>query len=328
MPSVPGALLAVGLGIAVGAAGLLDVALTGPVPSGLPTPVAPDLDLIEPLWPAALGIALMAFVESIAAGRAVVRADEREPDADRELLALGAANLAGGVFRALPAGGGLSQTAVNDGARTKLAGAVTAAVALLTLSFLTGVFADLPQATLGALVLVSALGLVALEPLRAIGRIRRPGYLLGLVTLVSVLVLGVLGGVLVGVLVSMGMLVHALDHPDIRVVERGEVLTLRLIGSLYFGNTQRVRRRILELVDAERPQVLLLDLTGMPNIDVTALSILPAFDRELAGRGVALWLVGFNERPLALLRRSPAHEGLHDRIHPDRETALQRLTGR
>ena len=268
----------------------------------------------------------MAFVESIAAGRAVVRADEREPDADRELLALGAANLAGGVFRALPAGGGLSQTAVNDGARTKLAGAVTAAVALLTLLFLTGVFADLPQATLGALVLVSALGLVALEPLRAIGRIRRPGYLLGLVTLVSVLVLGVLGGVLVGVLVSMGMLVHALDHPDIRVVERGEVLTLRLIGSLYFGNTQRVRRRILELVDAERPQVLLLDLTGMPNIDVTALSILPAFDRELAGRGVALWLVGFNERPLALLRRSPAHEGLHDRIHPDRETALQRLT--
>ena len=84
VPSVPGALLAVAAGIAIGAAGLLDVALTGPVPSGLPTPVAPDLDLIEPLWPAALGIALMAFVESIAAGRAVVRSDEHEPNADRE----------------------------------------------------------------------------------------------------------------------------------------------------------------------------------------------------------------------------------------------------
>ena len=168
---------------------------------------------------------------------------------------------------------------------------------------------------------------MALEPLRAIGRIRPPGYALGLVTLVSVLVLGVLGGVLVGVLVSMGMLVHALDHPDIRVVERGEVLTLRLIGSLYFGNVQRVRRRILALVDAERPQVL-LDMTGMPGIDVTALSILPAFDRDLAARGVSLWLAGINERPLALLRRSPAHAGLHERIHPDRETALQRLAVR
>ena len=72
-------------------------------------------------------------------------------------------------------------------------------------------------------------------------------------TFAGVLALGVLEGVLVGVLVSMLSLVHALDNPDIRVVERGEVLTLRLIGSLYFGNVQRVRRRILALVDAAAP---------------------------------------------------------------------------
>ncbi len=220
-PAVPGALLAVGAGIAIGAAGLLDVALTGDVPGGLPMPIAPDLDLIGPLLPAAAGVALMSFVESIAAGRAVTRTGEPEPVADRELLALGAANLAGGAFRTLPAGGGLSQTAVNDGAgaETKVAGAISGVVALLTLLFLTGLFAELPQATLGALVLVSALGLVSLAPLRAIGAIHRPGYVLGLLTLVSVLALGVLQGVLVGVLASMLMLVHALNHPDIRVLE-------------------------------------------------------------------------------------------------------------
>jgi MFS superfamily sulfate permease-like transporter len=107
------------------------------------------------------------------------------------------ANLAGGLFQTLPAGGGLSQTAVNDGA-----GAFTGVVALLTLLFLTGVLADLPQATLGALVVVSALGLVSLGPLREIGAIHHRGYRLGLVTLVAVLALGVLDGVLVGVLTS------------------------------------------------------------------------------------------------------------------------------
>ena len=91
------------------------------------------LGLIGPLLPAAAGIALMSFVESIAAGRAIAHKGEREPDADRELLALGAANLAGGLFRSLPAGGGLSQTAVNDPAETKRAGLVTAVVTALTL---------------------------------------------------------------------------------------------------------------------------------------------------------------------------------------------------
>ena len=209
---IPGALIAVGAGVAVGALGLLDVALTGAVPSGLPTPVAPDLGLIGPLLPAAAGIALMSFVESIAAGRAIVHPGEPEPEADRELLALGAANLAGGVFRALPAGGGLSQTAVNDSAETSApassrppsrahaavpdrpvrrppAGHARRAGAGLR---------DRPRAARAA---------AADRP------IHRDGVWLGLVTIVAVLALGVLEGVLVGVLASMLSLVHALNHP-------------------------------------------------------------------------------------------------------------------
>ncbi|MDA0183422.1 SulP family inorganic anion transporter [Solirubrobacter phytolaccae] len=283
---IPGALVAVGAGIVVGAAGLLDVALTGTVPGGLPTPAAPDLGLIGPLLPAAAGIALMSFVESIAAGRAIAHSDEPEPNADRELIALGAANFAGGVFRSLPAGGGLSQTAVNDTAETKRAGALTALVTLATLLFLTSVFADLPQATLGALVLVSAVGLIQLEPFRQIGEIHRRGVALGLLTMLGVLTLGVLQGVLVGVLASMLSLVHALNHPQVTRLETGEI---KVVGPLYFANVQRVKRRVLEL-DPEP----VLDMSAVHGIDVTAALVL----EELAPR-----MQGLNPQPRELLRR-------------------------
>jgi len=300
--------------------GLLDVALTGDVPSGLPHPVAPDLDLIGPLFPAAMGVALMSFVESVAAGAAVTHTGEDEPDADRELRALGAANLLGGIFRALPSGGGLSQTAVHDnaGASSRMAGAVTGVVSLLTMRFLTDLFADLPQATLGAIVLVSALGLFSLGPLNEIRAIHLRGYMLGLVTLVSVLALGVLEGVLVGVVTSMLMLVHALDHPDIRVVERTRRrLVVRVIGGLYFANAQRFRRTLLALVDEHHPHELVVDLSAVPGIDVTTLTLLPVFDRQLAARGVTLQLAALNPEPLADFRRSPAADALAGRVHRD-----------
>ena len=289
---IPGALVAVGAGVAVGALGLLDVALTGTVPSGLPLPVAPDLDLIGPLLPAAAGIALMSFVESIAAGRAIAHKGEREPDADRELLALGAANLAGGLFRSLPSGGGLSQTAVNDPAETKRAGLVTAAVTALTLLFLTDLFADLPQATLGALVLVSALGLVQVEPLRQIGRIHHNGVWLGLITFVAVLGLGVLEGVLVGVLASMVSLVHHLDHPRVERLDDGAI---KVTGPLYFANVQRVRRQVLELAGED---ALVLDMSSVNGIDVTAAIVLAEHAPQMRA---------LNPQPRLLLRRvSPA----------------------
>ena len=147
-PMVPGPLVVVILGIAL--VGLTDlagrgVALVGPVSGGLPSFELPDLAGAGALLPAAAGIALMSFIESISAARAFAAKDDPPVDADRELLALGAANLAAGLFQAYPAGGGTSQTAINDaaGARTQLAEVVTAGMALLTLTLLTGLLADL-----------------------------------------------------------------------------------------------------------------------------------------------------------------------------------------
>ena len=316
----PGALVAVALGIVLSR--LLDleekgVAVVGPVPAGLPGLELPDLGLLEVLLPAAAGIALMSFVESIASARAFVRPDDRKIDANRELVALGAANAGGGFFQALPAGGGLSQTAVNDaaGARSPLAGAITAGVALLTVLFLTGLFEALPQASLGAIVIVAAAGLVDLEAIRALGRIRGSALVFASATVFGVLLLGVLDGVLIGVLLSMLGIVWRLNHPNFVVVEGegSDRLVVRALGPLYFANVGFAHDHLVGLVDASavRPRTLVVDLVGVSDVDVTTLLRVNELERRLEERGVALRFENVSPQVLELARRTP---GLADRF--------------
>jgi sulfate permease, SulP family len=352
--SLPGPLLVVTLGIGLAVTTRLadrGVALVGAIPPGLPGPAAPDLAMVQALVPAAAGVALMAFVESIAAARAFTAAGEPEVDADQELRALGGANLAGGCFQAFPAGGGLSQTAVNreTGARSQLAGIVTALVVVLTLLFLTPLFERLPQATLGAVVIVAVAGLVDLAALGRIRRLRVRDFRLALVALAGVLVLGVLQGVLLAVVVSMLTLVYGTNHPPIEVLGRrpgtafwrdlerhpGDrtvpgLMVVRPVASIYFGNGPRVRRRLLDLVDAAapRPEVVLVDLGAVPDIDVTALEVLGSFDADLRRRGITLWLANLNARPLAMLRRLPDAAAWERRVFPEVDDAVARFAAR
>jgi sulfate permease, SulP family len=228
------------------------VALVGTIPPGLPELGLPDLDLVSQLLGPAAGVALMAFVESIAAARAFTGPGEPDVDADQELRALGGANLAGGLFQAFPAGGGLSQTAVNRqaGARTQLAGSATAVVVALTLLFLTPLFEHLPQATLGAVVIVAVTGLVDLAALGRIRRLRVRDFRLALVALAGVLVLGVLQGVL-GRRPGSSHWRDLDRHPDGETVPG--LLVLRPVASIYFANGPRVRRRLLDLVEPADP---------------------------------------------------------------------------
>jgi high affinity sulfate transporter 1 len=352
--SLPGPLLVVGLGIVLAVTtGLADrgVALVGAVPPGLPELVAPDLALVGQLVGPAAGVALMAFVESIAAARAFTAPDDPEVDADQELRALGTANLAGGCFQGFPAGGGLSQTAVNrgSGARSQLAGIATALVVVLTLLFLTPLFENLPQATLGAVVMVAVAGLVDPAALGRIRRLRFRDFVLGLVALAGVLVLGVLDGVLLAVVVSMLTLIHGTNHPPIEVLGRrpgsghwrslerhpdGEtvpgLLVLRPVAAIYFGNGPRVRKRLLDLVDAadRPPRVLLLDLDAVPDIDVTALDVVASLDAELRRRGITLWLTNLNARPLDMLRRLPDAGAWEPRLFREPDDAAAAFSAR
>ncbi len=310
-PRVPGPLVVVVLGIGVVALANLDqhgVAVVGPVPSGLPAFELPDFSGTTGLLPAAAGIALMSFVESISAARAFTAKTDPPVDADRELLALGAANLTAGLFQAYPAGGGTSQTAVNDaaGARSRIAGVVTAATAVLVLTLLTSFLADLPLAVLGAIVMVAAVGLVDLAPLRRIATIRRRDFWLGVVALAGVLTLGVLQGVLVAVVISLLVLLHELDHPHLTTSgPRPGLLMIRPEGRLFFANVRRVCSQIVALVnEPESPQVVLLDLSAVNDLDITALDRLADLAEDLHDRGTLLWSAAPSDQVAAMISRA------------------------
>ena len=266
------------------------VSIVGHIPSGLPAFVPPDLALLEPLWPAAVAMALMSFTETIAAGRAFTAPGEPRPDPNQELVATGAANLLGGLFGAMPGGGGTSQTAVNRkaGARTQVASLVTSAVTLATLLFLAPVMGLIPQATLAAVVIATSVGLIHLADFRAIRRFRTREFRWALVACVGVVVLGTLKGILAAVILSMLSLLHMANNPPIYVLRRKRgtdvfrpvsaehpedesfpgLLILRTEGRVYFGNAQNIGDGLWPLVREARPEGAAAGLRGNPRLRV------------------------------------------------------------
>jgi MFS superfamily sulfate permease-like transporter len=322
-PRVPGPLLAVGLGIvAVGAFDLGDggVALIAPVPQGLPRPELPGLDGSTGLLAPAAAIALMAFVESSSAARSFRRATEPPVVVDRELVALGAANVAGSVFGSMPAAGGLSQTAVNAGAgaRSQAASLVTVAGVALTLTVLAPVFSDLAQATLGALVIVAAAGLVDVGALRRLAAVRREELAIAALAALGVLLWGTVAGVLIGVALSYIVMFRVLGRPPISVqagpggpwvpldggspldVRQGLVV-VRVDLPLYWASGRPVAERLVAAVDAlpDPPRVLLLDWSNQPRHGSTLFAVQIDMGEQLRRRGVALWIAGDLAAPAA-----------------------------
>jgi SulP family sulfate permease len=328
-PTLPGPLLVVAGGIAlVALADPSGLQLISPVPQGLPHPAAPELGFVDDVFPAALGIALIGFTESMAAARAFRRREDPPLDANRELVALGAANVAGGIFRAYPAGGGLSQTAVSDGAgaATRMASVVTAGLVALTLLVLAPIFDDLPDAVLGAIVVVAALGLILSPELRRIRRVRTRDWAFALVALTGILFLGTLKGILVAVAVSLIVLLYQASRPPVRLLEGMPpgLLGIRIEGPLFFANARRMVERVTELVEQIDPKVLLLDLSAMPDMDVTALNAGREFADWLRARGVEPWVAGALPRPLEMLERV----GFEARAFPDVPSAVQEYSRR
>ncbi len=334
-PRLPAPLLAVAGGIAashflgLAASG---VAVVGHIPGGLPALVRPELALVESLWPAAVAIALMSFTETIAAGRAFASPSEPRPDANQELVATGASNVLGGLFGAMPGGGGTSQTAVNRkaGARTQAAALVTAGVSLATLLFLAPVMGLIPQATLAGVVIATSIGLVSLPDFREIRRFRTQEFRWALVACVGVVLLGTLKGILAAVILSMLSLFRMANNPPVRVLVRKRgtdvfrprsaehpddesfpgLLILRTDARLYFGNAQNVGERIWPLVREGQPTVLLFDCGGIPGLEFTALKMLAEGEAKLRAEGVELWLAALSAEALPLVQGSPLGERL------------------
>jgi len=335
VPRAPAPLIAVAVAI-IGVTWLgwsaHGVEIVGNVPTGLPSLTWPSASMLEGLWPPALGIALMSFTETIAAGRAFAREQDPVPVANRELFATGIANAGGALLGAMPAGGGTSQTAVNRsaGAQTQGASLVTAATALGTMLFLAPVIGLMPQATLAAVVIVYSVGLFSPKEFRAVLRVRRTEFVWALVALVGVVLLGTLQGIIVAIIVSLGALAHQLADPPVYVMVRKRgtpvfrpvsdehpddeshpgVLVLRPEGRVFFANASQIGQKMRAIIDREKPELVVLDLGGVFDIEYTALKMLVAAERGLRERGIGLVLVDLNPRVLAMVERSPLGESL------------------
>ena len=192
-PHSPAPLVAVGGGIAASwflGLNAQGVSTVGLIPQGLPSLTLPDIELIRQLLPGAIGIALMSFTESIAAGRAFAGHDDPPVKANRELVATGVANAAGALFGAMPAGGGTSQTAVvrAAGGRSQKASLVTSAAAVATMLLLAPLLGLLPNATLAAVVIVYSVGLIQPAEFSFIFKVRRMEFRWAIAACLGVLI--------------------------------------------------------------------------------------------------------------------------------------------
>ena len=338
-PHSPAPLVAVGGGIAAAwffGLQALGVSTVGLIPQGFPSLTLPDLSLIEQLAPGALGIALMSFTETIAAGRAFARAGDPPIDANRELIATGAANLGGAFLGAMPAGGGTSQTAVvrAAGGRSQKASLVTAAAAVATMLLLAPLLGLLPNATLAAVVIVYSVGLIQPAEFRAIRTVRTMEFRWAIIAALGVLTLGTLKGIVVAIILSLIGLASQAANPRVSVIGRMRgadvlrplspenpddetfdgLLIVRPEGRLFFVNAQNVAEQIEALVTQYRPRVIALDMSRVPDIEYSALQALIEGDTRATDRGAVVWLVGLNPGVLEVVRNA----GLAERLGRER----------
>lgn len=328
--------------------GQLPVRVVGALPSGLPPLSWPLIDLagLQAIWPAVLAIALVGFVDSysLAQSLALKRRETVEPD--RELFALGAANTAAGLTGGFPVSASFGRSAANElaGARTQLAGVLSAGwMALLLLGF-TELFASLPLAVLAATIVTAVSQMIDLSVLKLAWRYDRRDALVYLTTAACVLLLGVVDAILLGVGLSLALFIWRTSQPHLAVLGRvpgtehyrnilryeavtePDILAVRVDESLYFANIRFVRAALVALL-RERPATrqLLLVLSAVNAIDVSALQGLRELNRGLREQGVQLHLAVVKGPVMDQLKQSGFLDELSGAVHLSTHAAMQAL---
>lgn len=334
----PSALVAVVVGtLAVWGLGLADkgVRIVGEIPSGLPSPQLPllDLDIAAGLIPTAVTISLVGFMESIAVAKAFARRNRYEVDANQELIGLGVANVGGAFLQAYPVTGGFSRTAVNAeaGARTGLAPIVTAAVVAITLLFLTPLFHYLPKAILAAIIMTAVFGLVDVKEVVHLWKVKRSDLALLLVTFFATLSVGIDHGIMIGVGASLLWFVVRTTRPHLAVLGRlpgtrvfrnvnrfaeaeatPGVLVVRMDAQFYFGNMSFLRQalRRLESEQAAPLKAVVIDGSSINQLDSSADAALHEIFEEYSARKVALLFAGIKGPVKDVMQRSGFYDAL------------------
>lgn len=354
LPKIPGVLVAVVLSI--GAAVLFDlgehgVALVGTLPQGLPPFTVPSVSVSDLglLVAGALGISLVALTDTISTASVFASRSGDELQANQEMIGIGTANLAAGVFQGFPVSTSGSRTAVAEqsGAKTQVTGLVGAGVIVLMLVVVPGLFRNLPQPTLAAVVITAALSLADLAGMRRLWQVRRTEFGLSIAAFSGVALLGVLPGIAIAVGLSilnvfrrswwpysavLGRVAgipgyhDMLSHPDAEELEG--LVIFRFDAPLFFANARAFREQVRRLAAAKpAPRWIVVAAEPITDVDTTAADMLEELDKTLNEDGISLVFAEMKDPVRAKIERyeltrtiDPTH------FYPTIESAISRVS--
>jgi len=321
-PRIPAALVVTLLGIIITYAFNLSehgLNIVREVPSGLPKVGLPEFSMnrINDLAPVALTLALIAFMEAISVAKAIEeRKGLQEVRPNQELIAIGMANIVGSIFQSYPVTGGFSRTAVNDqaGASTPLASIISAVIVGLTLLFLTPLFYHLPKTVLAAIIMVAVFGLIDFTyPVRLFNK-RKDEFVVLVITFLTTLTIGITEGIILGVLISVGLMIYRTSQPHYAVLGRikdsthyrnvkrfdkevsidPEVLFFRFDGQLYFGNKDYFKTELTQAIESRGNELkgIVLSVEAINYIDSSAAHMLRQLFIQLENKGIKITISG------------------------------------
>ncbi|MDG1916115.1 MAG: solute carrier family 26 protein [Crocinitomix sp.] len=323
-------LLGMGVGYALGLDAMpYNVSIVGDVPDGLPSFTVPTVtyEAVTSLLPIALTIALIGFTESIAVAKSIQKKHKNyEIDASQELLALGIANIGASFFQAFPTMGGFARSAVNDqsGAKTNLAGIISATVVILTLLFLTPYFYYLPNAILASIIIVAVFGLIDFKEAKHLWKTDRRDFAMFIITAIATLTLGVEQGIMVGVGVSIVGLILRVSYPHMAElgldeqsrkylnVERfehinpaDEILIVRLDAQLFFANTRYFLDKLKSLEEKRGDiKAVIIDASGVNGMDSSAVHAISDLVEDYQKRNIRFLMTSVKGPVRDILRRT------------------------
>ena len=358
-PSIPGALVLVVGGIT--AARLFDlgahgVALVGHVPSGLPAPALPSTDIVRAEYPtiiiAAVALLLIGFSQTAGDARAFATRHRYRIDVDQESVAQGVANVGAGVFQGMPVSTSLSASSLNEtaGARTPVASLVTGALVILTLIVLAPLFSDLPKAVLAAVIIDAVVfGMIDVAEFRRLWHVARFDFWISVAAVIGVLSAGVLAGVVIGIVLSLGWLISVATNPPIPELGREQgtqvfrdldqhpgdetfagIVILRLDSGLFFATSQALEDRVRELADAQGAalRAVVLDFEAVPYMDSQGSEQLREILEFVEAQNATLRLARVKPGVRAKLERDGLLEQIGgDRVHGNVHRAVEAQLG-
>jgi len=306
------------------------VEVVGKLPQGLPSISLPQISIpkFASMILPAIGIFLVAYSEALGVAREFAEKHGYEVDPDQELNAHAFTNLASGLFGGMIAAGGMSASAVKDGAgaRTQVSNLVAWGVTVITLLFLTPLFTNLPEAVLAALIIHALWHILSARKLQKIRMVSRTEFGLGVLTLAGVLFFDVLQGMIIGLVFSLLLIIYQTSRPYLASLGRVPgvpgaysdlnrhpenlpipgVLILRLDAPIYYANALTVRDKIKTMIAEAQPAIhaVILDAAGQYKLDITSVEMLKGLVSELHEKDISVYTAEVHEPVREFIQRS------------------------